>query len=339
MNVPIIAVCKHIQDRDGNEICAGERSGGRDACQGDSGGPLFCRSVKENSEVYLAGIVSHGQGCARPDEPGVYTRVALFLDWIDEMKNADLNFVSKLASSECPGFRCGLGDGLCMSKTKRCDARVDCLGGEDEMQCDFLREDLVLGQNQTDTTTEGSVDPVTPAEDSGRNDPTTIPLSTIAPATDVPPSGETPKDETRGDGDATVEPILVPTTTIPSVTVAPSTPMPAFTTNPPEETKSDVEPAQPPLAPSPTTTAPEDKAKSETFDPTTVAPAAVNEIPAPLVPITPSEPFPVDLHENDNTPKDGKRRNVTISDFEPVDGEEKTLHHLIEEQVEFTCKE
>ncbi|KAG8033995.1 hypothetical protein G9C98_008476 [Cotesia typhae] len=58
------------------QICAAYPEGGKDACQGDSGGPLT---------IYgrLAGIVSWGNGCARPGYPGVYTEVASFRDWID----------------------------------------------------------------------------------------------------------------------------------------------------------------------------------------------------------------------------------------------------------------
>lgn len=50
--------------------------------QGDSGGPLLCRNPLNSQQWYLAGIVSHGDGCARKDEPGVYTRVSLFVKWI-----------------------------------------------------------------------------------------------------------------------------------------------------------------------------------------------------------------------------------------------------------------
>ena len=60
-----------------NHICAGKE--GKDSCQGDSGGPLFWSS---NSKFYLTGIVSFGQGCARPNYPGVYTRVTSYLNWI-----------------------------------------------------------------------------------------------------------------------------------------------------------------------------------------------------------------------------------------------------------------
>ncbi|XP_076065174.1 trypsin-1-like [Oratosquilla oratoria] len=63
-----------------SEVCAGVTEGGKDACQGDSGGPLVCSTRDEFP--YLAGIVSWGVGCARPEYPGVYTQVSYFIDWI-----------------------------------------------------------------------------------------------------------------------------------------------------------------------------------------------------------------------------------------------------------------
>ncbi len=59
------------------EICAGDlANGGVDTCQGDSGGPMFRR---DNAGAWIqVGIVSHGNGCARPNNPGVYTEVSTF---------------------------------------------------------------------------------------------------------------------------------------------------------------------------------------------------------------------------------------------------------------------
>jgi trypsin len=60
------------------ELCAGTPDGSADACNGDSGGPLVA-----NGNV-LVGITSWGEGCARPEFPGVYARVSSRIAWIRE---------------------------------------------------------------------------------------------------------------------------------------------------------------------------------------------------------------------------------------------------------------
>lgn len=60
-------------------LAAGFSEGGTDSCQGDSGGPLV---VADGAGWLQAGVVSWGEGCARPQGYGIYTRVESFSGWI-----------------------------------------------------------------------------------------------------------------------------------------------------------------------------------------------------------------------------------------------------------------
>lgn len=157
VTVPIRKACTDEEDRDDETICAGDAGGGRDACQGDSGGPLFCPSASNNEEWYLAGVVSHGNGCGRPKEFGVYTRVALFLDWIKMAIRPEL-LPPLQPQRMCPGYICIWGGKRCIAQRKRCDRVVNCLGGEDEVGCsyNFISD---LGSVANSTTTESDYHP------------------------------------------------------------------------------------------------------------------------------------------------------------------------------------
>ena len=62
-------------------ICAGLDKGGKDSCQGDSGGPLIDELSTKRKK--LIGIVSWGEGCARPKKYGVYSKVNSAFDWVE----------------------------------------------------------------------------------------------------------------------------------------------------------------------------------------------------------------------------------------------------------------
>lgn len=86
VSVPVVSntVCNQSASYGGDiltsMLCAGFDRGGKDSCQGDSGGPLVgtYRGV-----VYSVGVVSWGDGCARPYKYGVYTRTLSYISWIN----------------------------------------------------------------------------------------------------------------------------------------------------------------------------------------------------------------------------------------------------------------
>ena len=80
-----------------NMLCAGflEKQG-HDSCDGDSGGPLIAIGKDDTAVVY--GIVSFGplEGCGTPNFPGVYTRVSVFLNWIQSNMEGNQNSEIKI---------------------------------------------------------------------------------------------------------------------------------------------------------------------------------------------------------------------------------------------------
>uniref|UniRef100_A0A4W4EXW5 Peptidase S1 domain-containing protein n=1 Tax=Electrophorus electricus TaxID=8005 RepID=A0A4W4EXW5_ELEEL len=88
VQVPIIGnrqcFCLYGGGITGNMICAGALPGNKDPCNGDSGGALV---IKQGSIWIQAGIVSFGkdQGCAQANDPGAFTRVSQYQNWINQV--------------------------------------------------------------------------------------------------------------------------------------------------------------------------------------------------------------------------------------------------------------
>ena len=84
-------------------LCAGYEQGQLDACQGDSGGPFVCYHDIDGEEQLpvLHGVVSFGVGCAEARNPGVYTRLTNYLD-----------FISSIIIDACASEPC-LNGGIC----------------------------------------------------------------------------------------------------------------------------------------------------------------------------------------------------------------------------------
>ncbi|CAF1518828.1 unnamed protein product, partial [Adineta steineri] len=79
-------ICTQTMGDSEIQFCAGLREGGKDSCQGDSGGPIFQWQGEYWEQV---GIVSYGNGCAEPNDPGVYVRLSYYYNWINDILKND----------------------------------------------------------------------------------------------------------------------------------------------------------------------------------------------------------------------------------------------------------
>lgn len=86
VEVPLVddATCKQsYPNMTENMICAGYKLGGKDSCFGDSGGPLVWWDGQKKQWLQI-GVVSFGEGCARPNFPGVYSKISKVSQWIEQ---------------------------------------------------------------------------------------------------------------------------------------------------------------------------------------------------------------------------------------------------------------
>ncbi|XP_028163446.1 clotting factor B-like isoform X3 [Ostrinia furnacalis] len=65
------------------QTCYGDKMERKDTCQGDSGGPIQLKSKKLHCMYVVTGVTSFGKQCGNKGEPGIYTRVAHYVDWIE----------------------------------------------------------------------------------------------------------------------------------------------------------------------------------------------------------------------------------------------------------------
>lgn len=68
-----------------SQICYGDKFESKDTCQGDSGGPIQIKNADIHCMYTIVGVTSFGSGCGYIGVPGVYTKVADYIDWIESV--------------------------------------------------------------------------------------------------------------------------------------------------------------------------------------------------------------------------------------------------------------
>uniref|UniRef100_A0A182P8Z8 Peptidase S1 domain-containing protein n=1 Tax=Anopheles epiroticus TaxID=199890 RepID=A0A182P8Z8_9DIPT len=70
---------------DKGQLCVGSLIGGKDTCQGDSGGPLQTITEPRSCIYNIVGVTSTGAACGVGNSKAIYTNVAHYLDWIEQV--------------------------------------------------------------------------------------------------------------------------------------------------------------------------------------------------------------------------------------------------------------
>jgi secreted trypsin-like serine protease len=149
VNMPLVsrAVCNSRQSYDGDitarMICAGLRAGGKDSCQGDSGGPLVVRDASGNY-LLQAGIVSWGDGCAKRNFYGVYSRLAVLSSWAETVVH---NSHGQIAADAC-------ADTAHAVRAACYDAAIGALQAEQRGYLDRIKRDGSPEQDQAAQTAQ-----------------------------------------------------------------------------------------------------------------------------------------------------------------------------------------